>query len=184
MYSQVDGISPTSNRPLRGGKATLFEGGTRVPCIITWPGRVTPGQSSAALLSSVDFPPTLIEMLGLRGQPGQTFDGVSQVPALLGNAAPRDTVFCYFPHYTPATGNIPGVWVRRGAWKLICLFHDGPSQEHRYELYNLETDPGETHDVAAQQPARVRELDNLIAEHLRAIAPVLPVRNPGYDPAA
>jgi arylsulfatase A-like enzyme len=60
------------------------------------------------LLSSVDFYPTLLEMVGLKSQEGQQLDGVSQVPALLGKGTPRDTVFCFFPHYTPATGNIPG----------------------------------------------------------------------------
>jgi len=185
MYNRVEGdIPPTSNRPLRGGKATLFEGGSRVPCVVTWPGRVAPGQTSAAFLNSVDFYPTLLEMLQLKAAPDQRFDGVSQVPALLGQSAPRDTLFCYFPHYTPATGNIPGVWARRGPWKLIRYFNDGPSQEDRYELYNLETDLGETKDLATQQPARVRELNALIDEHLRATAPLLPTKNPAYDATA
>lgn len=184
MYNRIDGIPPTSNRPLRGGKATLYEGGTREPCAIVWPGRVAPGQTSAAFLNSVDFYPTLLEMLGIAPQPGQKFDGVSQVPALLGQAAPRDTAFCYFPHYTPATEGLPGVWVRRGPWKLIRFFYDGASQEHRYELYNVETDVGETRNLAAQQPARVRELDALIDGHLRSIEPVLPERNSAYDPGA
>lgn len=180
MYDRVDGIPPTSNRPLRGGKATLYEGGTREPCVVVWPGRVAPGKKTDALLSSVDFYPTLLEMLGLAAQPDQTFDGVSQVPALLGKTAPRDTAFCFFPHYTPATGAIPAVWVRRGAWKLIRFFYDGPSQEHRYELYNVKTDLSEAHDLAPQEAAKVRELDALIDAHLRSIAPVLPERNPGY----
>jgi arylsulfatase A-like enzyme len=184
MYNRVDGIPPTDNRPLRGGKAMLYEGGTRVPCVIAWPGRVAPGTTSPALFSSVDFAPTLLEMLGIAAAPGQRFDGVSQVPALLGQAAPRDTAFCYFPHYTPATGNVPGVWVRRGPWKLLRFFHDGPAQEHRHELYHLDADIGETRDLAAQEPERVRELGALIDEHLRAISPVLPVRNPDYDPTA
>ena len=184
IYNRVDGIPPTDNRPLRGGKAMLYEGGTRVPCVIAWPGRVAPGTTSPALFSSVDFAPTLLEMLGIAAAPGQRFDGVSQVPALLGQAAPRDTAFCYFPHYTPATGNVPGVWVRRGPWKLLRFFHDGPAQEHRHELYHLDADIGETRDLAAQEPERVRELGALIDEHLRAISPVLPVRNPDYDPTA
>lgn len=184
MYDRVEGIPPTSNRPLRGGKAMLYEGGTRVPCVATWPGRVAPGGTSAAFLNSIDFHPTLLEMAGVPPKAGQKFDGVSQVPALLGGTPPRDTLFCYFPHYTPATGNLPGVWVRRGPWKLIRFFHDGPSQEHRYELYHLDTDLGETTNLAAREPGRVRELDALIDEHLRAIAPVLPAKNPAYDPTA
>jgi arylsulfatase A-like enzyme len=184
MYDRIDGIPPTSNRPLRGGKATLFEGGTRVPCIVVWPGRVAPGSTSDALFSSVDFLPTLLAMTGVPAPAGATFDGVNQVPALLGQGAPRDAAFCYFPHYTPATGNIPGVWVRRGPWKLLRFFHDGPAQDDRHELYRLDTDLGETRDLAAAEPSRVRELGALIDAHLRAMAPVLPVRTPAYDPAA
>jgi arylsulfatase A-like enzyme len=99
MHSQVEGVAPTSNRPLRGGKATLFEGGTRVPCAVIWPGKVKPGSTSDALLSSTDFYPTLLEMLGLKAQPGQRFDGVSQVPALLGQGAPprRPSAFSLHP---------------------------------------------------------------------------------------
>jgi arylsulfatase A-like enzyme len=184
MYDRVDGIPPTSNRPLRGGKAMLYEGGTRVPCVVVWPGRVATGSTSEALLSSVDFAPTLLEMTGVGAPAGGAFDGVSQVPALLGRGTPRETAFCFFPHYTPVTGNLPGVWVRRGPWKLLRFFHDGPDQEHRHELYRIDTDIGETRDLAATEPARVRELSAAIDEHLRATGALLPVRNTAFDPAA
>ena len=54
---------PPATRPLRGGKATLYEGGTREPCIVVWPGKVKPGTTSDALIQSIDFYPTLLEML-------------------------------------------------------------------------------------------------------------------------
>ena len=63
MYNEVDGTTPTSNRPLRGGKATMFEGGTRVPCVIVWPGMAAPGSRSDAIIQSEDFYPTLLEGL-------------------------------------------------------------------------------------------------------------------------
>ena len=76
---------PTSNAPLRGGKATLSEGGTRVPCLVVWPGRAKPGTVSDALLSSVDWYPTLLAMTGVEPKDGrQHFDGLSQVGPLLG----------------------------------------------------------------------------------------------------
>jgi arylsulfatase A-like enzyme len=169
---------------LRGGKATLFEGGTRVPCAVIWPGKVKPGVTSNALLSSIDFYPTLLEMLGLKPQPGQRFDGVSQVPALLGLGAPRATAYCFFPHYTPATGNIPGAWVRRGDWKLIRFFCDGPGQADRVELYNLREDIGETKDLALGNPRTVKELDALITAFLRDTKAVFPRPNPAYTSGA
>jgi len=175
---------PTSNSPLRGGKATLYEGGTREPCIVRWPGRVEAGARSEALLSSVDFYPTILEMLGIERDEGQKLDGVSQVPALLGKGAPRQAAFCLFPHYTPVTGNLPGVWVRQGDWKLIRFFHDNADQTDRFELYNLKDDLGETKNLAGAHPAKVTELNTLIDQHLREIKPVLPKPNPAYRPDA
>lgn len=174
---------PTSNAPLRGGKATLYEGGTREPCIVVWPGRVKPGSRSDALLSSVDFTPTLLEMLDVKPAETKRFDGVSQVPALLGKDAPRQEVYCYFPHYTPATGNVPGAWVRKGDDKLIRFFCDNADQSDRFELYDLAKDPGETKNLAADMPGRVKELNELLDEHLKEIGAVLPKLNPNYEGA-
>ncbi|MCH5376233.1 MAG: sulfatase, partial [Planctomycetes bacterium] len=75
MYNEIDGTTPTSNAPLRGGKATMFEGGVRVPCIIAWPGVVQPGSRSDAIVQSEDYYPTLLDALGVEPQPGQRFDG-------------------------------------------------------------------------------------------------------------
>ncbi|HOQ84612.1 MAG TPA: sulfatase [Phycisphaerae bacterium] len=175
---------PTSNWPLRGGKATLYEGGTRVPCVVVWPGRTAPGSVSHATLSSVDFYPTILEMVGLERAEGQTFDGVSQVPALVGEGSPREIVYCYFPHYTPATGNIPGVWVRRGDWKLIRFFGDSADRSDRFELYNLSDDIGEAKNLATEMPERVEQMNRLISEHLAAIKAPIPPANPQYSPTA
>ncbi|MCX6892599.1 MAG: sulfatase-like hydrolase/transferase, partial [Verrucomicrobia bacterium] len=148
MYDRVDGIPPTSNRPLRGGKATIYEGGTREPCIVVWPGRVKPGSRSDALFSSLDWFPTLLAMTGVPARQGAKFDGVDQTRALLGVGAPRDTAICYFPHYVPATGARPAISVRRGDWKLICFYCDNRDQSDRFELYNLKDDPGEKNNLA------------------------------------
>lgn len=182
-YDRIDGLPPTSNRPLRGGKATLYEGGTRVPCAVVWPGRIRPGSVTDAPLSSVDFFPTLLDMLGLPAPAGVAFDGVSQTPALLGRGTPRDTVFSFFPHYTPATGNRPGVWVIRDDWKLIRFFCDGPHQEDRFELYHLSEDIGETRNLAAEEPERVRTLNRLIDDYLKRTGALIPRPNPAYNPS-
>ncbi len=175
---------PTSNAPLRGGKATLYEGGTREPCVVVWPGKVAPGTTTDALLSSVDWYPTLLDMVGVPPRDGQRFDGVSQVPALLGTGTPRDVAYCFFPHYTPATGNVPGTWVRRGDWKLIRFHHDNDDQTDRFELYNLKDDPGEATDLVPRLPEKVAELDVLIAKHLAEIDALVPEKNPDYKKGA
>ena len=109
---------PTSNLPLRGGKATLYEGGTRVPCLIAWPGVTRPGAETDALIQSVDFYPTLLPALGLQPRADLKLDGISFLPVLKGGKSQRDAAFCHFPHMcVDKTG--PGTWVRKGDWKLI-----------------------------------------------------------------
>lgn len=188
MYDQVDGTTPTSNAPLRSGKASIYEGGTREPCVVVWPGKVKPGASSEAFFSSVDFYPTLLEMCGLRPQPGLRLDGVSQVPALLDKGAPRETVFCHFPHGSAAQakeidGFLPATSVRRGEWKLIRFYVGNSDGSDRFELYNLRDDVGETKNLAGAKPELVRELNTLITGFLADTAAVVPRLNPAYKAA-
>ncbi len=184
MYDVVEGASPTSNTPLRGGKASMFEGGTRVPCIVAWPGITTAGTSSDALIQSEDFYPTMLGGLGLKAESEQVFDGVNIIPALQGKHLQRDAVFQYFPHDPPVPDWIPAsVSVHRGDWKLIRIFHAGVGGAHRYKLFNLREDVGEKNNLAAQQPGLVDELDSLITEFLADTAAVVPVPNPNFDPA-
>jgi arylsulfatase A-like enzyme len=174
---------PTNNAPLRGGKATLYEGGTRVPCMVAWPGVTRAGTETDALISSVDFHPTLLPMLGLEPPAGLKFDGLSFAPVLKGGESQRDTVFCHFPHMcVDKTG--PGTWVRRGDWKLIRRYADNDDQTDRFELYNLREDLGETHDLAADKPQKVKELNALIDDFLTDTGTIVPKPNPAYSPGA
>ncbi|MBM3858915.1 MAG: sulfatase [Verrucomicrobia bacterium] len=184
MYNEVDGATPTSNAPLRGGKATMFEGGTRVPCVILWPGIAAAGARSDALIQSEDFYPTLLEGLGLNPAPGQRFDGTSILPALKGGALARDAVFQYFPHDPGVPDWLPpAVSVHRSDWKLIRIFHGGDNGAHRHLLFHLRDDPGEKQNLAAQKPELVRELDALIGKFLADTKAVVPIPNPAFDPA-
>ena len=180
MYNSVDGNPPTSNAPLRGGKATEYEGGTRVPQIVIWPGKIKPDSQSEAFFSSVDWFPTLKTMCDLK-TPAIAFDGINQVPAFLNQGAPRDTLFCYFPHYVPATGAIPSVWVRRGDWTLIRFFNNGPDQKDDFALYNLKEDIGEAKNLAAEKSQLVMELNALITTHLKETGALVPGPNPAYN---
>ena len=175
-------IPPTSNHPLRGGKASIYEGGTREPCIVVWPGVVKPGGQSDALIQSIDWLPTLTEALGVPLPSALKLDGRSFLPVLKGATAKhRETLFTFFPHHTPASSQLPAVSVRRGDWKLIRFLYDGPRQEHRYELYNLHDDIGESRDLAGNQPERVKELDRLIDGFLEETQAVVPGPNPAYN---
>ena len=182
MYNQVDSTTPTSNAPLRGGKATLFEGGVRTPLVVVWPGLTKANSRSDALVQSEDFYPTLLAGLRLPTAPGQTFDGVSILPALQGQPLSRDTVFTYYPHAPGVPDWVPpAVAVHQGDWKLIRIFFAGADGAHRWQLYNLRSDLGEHHDLAAEDPARVKALDALIEQFLADTQAVTPVRNPAFD---
>lgn len=184
MYNEVDGTTPTSNAPLRGGKATLYEGGVRVPCVVCWPGAVAGGRRSDAVIQSIDFHPTLLEMLGLKPAGNLRFDGISIVPALQGKPLPRDALFTYFPH-DPRTPDWlpPAVSVLCDGWKLIRIFHGGENDAHRWKLFDLANDPEEKRDLAAAEPARVNALDARIEAFLKDTRAVLPIPNPNFNPA-
>ena len=183
MYNEVDGTTPTSNVPLRGGKACLFEGGTRVPGIVVWPGITKEGAHSDALVQSEDYYPTLLEGLAIKAAPEQRFDGSSILPALKGSGLPGKTIFQYFPHYGTVPDWLPpAVSVHRDDWKLIRVFYSGENGAHRHLLFNLKDDLSEKTNLAAQQPALVAELDALIEAFLKDTHAVLPVPNPAFDP--
>ncbi len=182
MYNEIDGTTPTSNAPLRGGKASMFEGGTRVPLVVAWPGVTVPATRSETLAQSEDFYPTIIEGLGLEVPSDQIFDGVSLLPALKGGKLEREAVFQYFPHDPGVPDWLPpSVSVHRGDWKLIRIFHAGEKGKHRYQLYDLKADIGETKNLAAERPELVSELDNLIEEFLMETEAVVPTANPAFD---
>ncbi len=125
--------------PLRGLKASLYEGGIRIPFIARWPGRIRPGSVSSHAAAFWDVLPTLGDILGLKSPPN--IDGVSFLPTLLGHQerqAPHDTLYWEYSG---------GQAVRFGDWKAVRVRVDAP-----IELYNLKEDIGEKHDVAAERP--------------------------------
>ncbi|MCL5271520.1 MAG: sulfatase [bacterium] len=194
MDKRYTTVPVTSNLPLRGGKATIYEGGTREPLIVAWPGRIQPGsKNETAIVQSIDFHPTVLEMCGVAPPSVVRFDGISFLPALSGKPLAREAIFCHFPHNNssqayermPApTPPGPATYVRKGDWKLIRFYCDNPDQTDRHELYNLKDDLGETKDLSAAMPDKVKELSALIDAFLRESGAVVPKANPAYDPNA
>ena len=182
MYSRVDGIPPTSNAPLRGGKATIYEGGTRVPCAVIWPGKTQPGSSTDALLSSSDWYPTLLDMMQIDKPLDLHFDGFSQKATLLNQQGPRQSLICFVPNYFPKPDTITSTYIRRGEWKLIRFHGDRENRTDRFELYNLVDDAGESKNVSADHPEMVNNLNQEIEAYLAHTKAVVPVLNPAYDP--
>jgi arylsulfatase A-like enzyme len=184
MYNEVDGTSATSNAPLRGGKATMYEGGIRGPAIVAYPGHVAQGSRSDEVIQSSDYYPTLLELLNIKAQPNQRFNGISIVPALNGESLDRDAIFTYFPHAPKIPEWMPpAVSVRAGDWKLIRIFYGGDDGQHDYRLFNLKDDIGEDRNLAGHDPDRVKKLDAMIDGFLADTAAVLPLPNPSFDAA-
>lgn len=176
-------IPITSNYPLKGGKGTLYEGGTRVPCIVVWPGKVKPGTKTDAIIQSTDFYPTILEMAGIKVKENLKLDGISFVPVLLGKKGQvRDTLFCYFyphPKYQNPKG-AGGVYIRKGDWKLIKFFYGNEDFSHRYELYNLKDDIEEKNNLAEKMPEKVKELEKILDNFLKDCNAIIPQPNPEY----
>ena len=177
----VEGKAPTDNHPLRSGKGENYEGGVRVPLIVRWPGVVDPGSVSDTMVSSPDFFPTILEALGLGKRPDIHLDGHSFLPALKGADMERPApVFSHFPHYTLQVGNRPNTSLREGPWKLYRFWFDGPGREHRYELYHLGDDIGESTNLAERYAERVRRMDAEITRILKETEALLPRENLDY----
>lgn len=140
--------------PYRGGKYTLYEGGTRVPFIARWPGKISPAQT-AALVSQVDLVASLATVCGYKLSAVAAPDSFDVLPALLGQKKEGRE---YLIEQASAPQSLA---VRKGQWKLM-MPTDGPGGG-KTELYNLADSPGERKNVADQQPEKVGELSTLLA---------------------
>ena len=160
---QEGGADPdffNSNGPWRGYKRDLYEGGVRVPMIVSWPGHIAPGTDSDFMCSFWDMMPTFRTVLDRDAQVAD-MDGISLLPLLEGR--PKDQTEHDFLYFEFAERNSQAA--RIGPWKLVRLGINSPADH--YELYNLDDDPGETHDIIADHPDRVEELKAVLArEHV------------------
>lgn len=183
-------VPATSNLPFRSGKASLYEGGTRVPGIVVWPGRVRPGTTADFLVQSTDLYPTLLAACGVSPRTDQPVDGHDQTAALAGGRSPRTRIFCHFPHGEAARdavmdGFYAGSSVRRGDLKLIRFYGRAADGADELELYDLASDPGERVNLAPERPEAVAELDALLRADLADTEAVIPRFNPAHvRPAA
>tara|TARA_B110001469_G_C9643291_1_gene324171 strand:- start:331 stop:1890 length:1560 start_codon:yes stop_codon:yes gene_type:complete len=174
----------THNSPLKGGKATMYEGGIKVPCVIVWPGLTRPGTTTDARIQSTDFYPTILNLIGAKIPNGHIVDGVDFSKVLNNTKWQRkEPMFSYFPVYQKGVPDWlpPSIAVHEGDWKLIRLFHQGEDQENEYLLFNLKEDIGETKNLASQYPKKVKTLDALIDQHIKDTGAVIPEPNPNFD---
>jgi arylsulfatase A-like enzyme len=137
-----------SNLPLRGWKGQVYEGGVRVPTLVSWPGKIPAGKVVTEPACILDWMPTFS---ALAGYPLQLERGGRDIwPMITGNASGGQRTF-YWQHGSK-------IALRQGDWKLV-----GNRDFTRPELFNLADDPNETENLADQRPQRVAELKSLVA---------------------
>ncbi len=174
IFTSDNGPSSQAAPPFHGGKGSTWEGGHLVPCIARWPGHVPVGQVRGGLLAMMDFYPTLARLAGAGVPQDRVIDGLDFSTLLLGAAgarSPRHTLV-----YCARDGRMAAI--RDGQWKLHV---DVPSERWAGKLppaalldrkpatpppwlYDLEADPGETRNVAAENPEIVARLQKLLEE--------------------
>lgn len=182
MTDTIEGDLLTSNRPLRGGKGSMYEGGSRVPLIIVWPGVATPARSSDDVVSAVDLLPTLVDMAHGTIPAGHQIDGVTLKPALTGATGfDRGAIFHHYPHYNPTTGTTPAISVRSENMKLIRFFGGHVTQTDRIEVYDLQNDPGERINLARSRRDEIVRMTNLIQNFLIETGALVPQKNPDFE---
>lgn len=143
----------TDNAPLRGAKGDVYEGGMRVPFLVSWPARLKPGTYDHPVIA-LDFLPTALAVAGAEAPGDVKLDGVNLLPNLTGEktAPPHETLFWRM--------NGPGgsYGARMGNWKLVRLGAAAP------ELYDLATDVGESRNLAAEKTGVVKQIEAAIAD--------------------
>ncbi|MFV0507568.1 MAG: sulfatase [Bacteroidales bacterium] len=150
----------TKQYPLRAGKGSYYEGGTRVPMFAFWKDKIKKGKSEVPV-SNIDFYPTILEATGTKKPEYKHLDGLSLLPIANG-ITPNRNLYWHFPIYLeggnketqdPIFRTRPGSSIRSGNWKLIQYF-----ENNDVELYNLKDDPSEKNNMATTAPEKTEEL--------------------------
>lgn len=143
FFSDNGGGTGSDNSPLRGGKAQMFEGGNRVPCIIRYPKQIASGATSDAFLTSLEIVPTILKAAGIQLPRDLVMDGFDMMPVLVDRArSPRTSMF----------------WQRRGD-KAARVGHWKWVDSHRGSgLFDLSNDIGERHDLSQEEPEKLEEM--------------------------
>jgi arylsulfatase A-like enzyme len=143
----------SDNGPFFHHKATLWEGGIRVPCVLRWPGHLPQGKVSEVPAITMDLTATVLAACGVSPPRGRTLDGVDLLPLLTGKAPAGERSFCWRIDRKDRQQKA----VRKGRWKYV---RDGAIDL----LFDLENDPGERKDLSYQHPDKVVERKRLLTQ--------------------
>jgi arylsulfatase A-like enzyme len=138
------------NTPLRGGKGETWEGGIRVPFFMKWPSRLKPGATFREPVIQMDLAATVLALAGQRPDANWPMDGVNLMPVLTGEAKLAPRAFCWEYHRQWA--------IREGQWKLTFALPTKDATTPVLGLYDLSQDIGESRDLSAAEPERVKQM--------------------------
>lgn len=167
VFTSDNGAHKGSNKPLRGHKATTWEGGQRVPGIVSWPGNIQANKTCSELVTVMDLFPTFANLTGVVLEPDFKLDG-QDIQQLLKN--PEQTSLDERPFmYYSRDGEIEAV--RKGQWKLHIAKRRGWDSKESFpiSLYNLSSDVRERVNVASDHPEVVAELTGIIHDFEKSI---------------
>lgn len=159
---------------LREGKGSTWEGGMRVPAIMSWPGRIQPGVTSI-VAHTMDLFPTAMALAGANLPKDRTYDGIDLAPLIFrGDALPERPFFYYRGArlYACRIGNYKAHFITQNGY--------GPGKPEKHEpplLFDVAVDPGEQFDISAKHPEVLRTMAAAIASHQAGIEPAQPQLN-------
>jgi len=179
VFTSDNGGDPrfSKSESLRGGKWTLYEAGIRIPTIVCWKNVIKARAISRIPINGYDWYPTIAELTGVHNLPKCTIDGQSIVPVLLGKGQSTTDknriLYWHFPFYHPPVVNSkPQSAIRMGKYKAIYFY-----EEDRIELYDLDTDSAEQHDISRAEPAQASTMKKLLFDKLDLVHARMPVKN-------
>ena len=183
IFTSDNGAQPSDdpeniNGPVRGHKATVWEGGIRVPFMVAGPG-VKPGSISRTPVVGHDILPTICDLAGISTWP-ELVEGGSMKPVLLGDGtAPikrrNNFLVFHWPHYQHQKKSTPDTAIIADGWKLHYWWETDSVQ-----LFHLDQDLAESKDLASAEPERAADMRKMMMNYLKSVQAQLPVLNPDY----
>lgn len=169
------GPIPTNLAPLRAWKGHVYEGGVKIPAIVSWPGTIPAGTVNDNYFTNMDYIPTFLEVIGSTVKP-KDIDGKSVLATFLKpeNPLPVTPIFFHYPHFSNQLGRPSGA-VRLGDYKLVKSYETG-----NLELFNLKDDISESKDLSKKLPAKSKELHALLTNWQKEVNANMPLPNPKY----
>jgi arylsulfatase A-like enzyme len=160
-YNQYNGVYHGSAGEFQGRKRDLYNGGVCVPALAVWPAVIKPGQTVDEPVCTLDYLPTIAEILGYQMPDDRPLDGITVLPVLQGNAWTRTA---FIPFASNMTKQSPPVAiVDKGHKLLVWLGTDKPD-----ELYNIQVDAAESNNLAAQKPELTAKLKSELMTWLKS----------------